>query len=342
MKSLLIGTCLVLSFSVAKANYMSFASDVPSDQKKLLNSDLDLLKSVSFTDESNEAVNIFKTPINGTNLELWLAQRSKIIVPESFELSESTIKVLDRNYAFPNFEMPELKAGKSTVPGGSVKTVMSNIGSALYLISKKSSALLGVEVNGVGKIAGTTPRIGLIKIGDGMFMPLMRKSGGTDFQSYANSLSRLSVFFHESRHSDGNGKSLGFVHAICPEGHNYAGYNACDENLNGPYTIGAIFTKSTVNNCEKCSEGEKEALRNQYADSFNRVIPEVEVPVDSAIASAQATIRETCAELVRLKIDISTMDSCKNMNGAPKDSNKIKSISLDETPEIGPAFGGSW
>ena len=286
---------------------------------------------------------LFNITPSAAKFELWLRERSKMVVPETFEISQSTIEVLDTNYQFPSSEIPEFKVGKSVTPGGTVKTVMSNIGAGLYLASKQSGALLGINIPGIGKIAATSPRIGLFKIGEGQFMPLLRKSGGTDFESYANSLSRLAVFFHEARHSDGNGKSLGFLHAICPEDHNFAGYNACDENLNGPYTLGAAFLKSVVNDCTQCTDPEKEALRNVYMDSFARIIAEVPVTISPEIASANDTIRQTCASLVNLKIDISSLDSCKNIVAAATQAAPpvIKSVALDPTPEIGPAFGGN-
>ena len=326
--------------AAASDNYIVFADSVAKAEKKLLQNDLENLKKLSFVDSDQSATKLFNTTLNPDNLRAWLYQRSRYVVPDNFPLDQTTIKIV-RAQSYTNPEMPEIERGTKTPDGtGTVKTIMSNIGAALYLGQKMQSVYFSVGIPGAGDVKINSPRVGIFKIGEGMFLPLLRKSGGTDYQSFANSIWRLSVFFHEARHSDGNGKSLGFIHAVCPEGHAYAGYNACDKNLNGPYTVGAQFIRTTTDTCTDCSEAEKEALRNTYTDSFARIMNQFPAPSGSSTnASANdpmAELRKTCEELKRLGMDVSKYDFCKDpVNTASQTQNDgMKSAEvLDDTPE---------
>lgn len=309
---------------------------VPKDQCKLLDKDLAILKTLHIDDSQQEVPRLFKTTASATNYEAWLADRVNYIVPEDFDFAKS-ITVLQNHYIYPNSIMPDIEIGKTTENAAPTKgpiTVMSNIGSALYFAGKQSSSLIGVDLPGIGVVPANSPRIGLIKIGAGHFRPLLHKSGETNFDTQANSLNRLSTFFHEARHSDGNGKSLGFFHAICPEGHHLAGYNGCDRNLNGPYTIEATFLKTVVNNCEACSEPEKEALRNLYMDSYGRVL--IATPTKPKDTSFDASIKESC-DLLRKAGSTADLSFCdKYDNPAPSTTiTTIPSVEFDDSPEFG-------
>ncbi len=155
----------------------------------------------------------------------------------------------------------------------SAKVVMSNMGAALYLGGKTLDIVLGVRMKGIGRIPVTSPRTGVIMVGEGLFYD---GYFGSDIpkDSPVRSGFRMATFFHEARHSDGNGKSLGFLHGLCPEGHDYAGLGACDRNLNGPYTVGALVQEHMAANCSNCSEREREALRVFALDSRSRIIPQ--------------------------------------------------------------------
>lgn len=125
-----------------------------------------------------------------------------------------------------------------------------------------------------------------------------------DESAMANSLGRMAVFFHEARHSDGNGKSLGFFHAVCPSGHDFQGSYACDRNLNGPYSIGAQMMKEFIKNCDECSVSEKEQMRLRYLDSMNRVLdntPKIKENVDAEITSLKLQL-ETKKMIYQLEV----------------------------------------
>ncbi|MGZ3695969.1 MAG: hypothetical protein ACXWQO_17940, partial [Bdellovibrionota bacterium] len=66
--------------------------------------------------------------------------------------------------------------------------------------------------------------------------------------------------------------SLGFFHATCPPGHDYAGRIVCDRSLNGAYAVGGLVERNLLKQCTNCTVGEKEAFRLYAYDSFNRII----------------------------------------------------------------------
>lgn len=315
-----------------------FSRNVPKQQIDLMNKDLSLLRGL-LTESDPALIKLFNMDISGANYEAWLAQRSRIVVDENLQPNQSNIRILNQRYTYPNPQMPNLEIGKAPTTGGEVKIMMSNLGGGLYLAGKEMRALLGLDIPGIGVVTINSPRVGIFQIGEGHFMPLLRRQNSADNQSFANSLSRLSTFFHEARHSDGNGKSLIFAHAICPEGTVYAGYNACDLSSNGPYAIGAGFLKSVANNCEAqgCSEAEKEALRNEYTDSYSRiVVREADARLTDELND---TLRRTCELLRSLNTPPSDMTMCNDIpNPSGEAPTQAKQApEWDATPEIGPA-----
>lgn len=342
-----IFTLILISFSLAHAGWFSkkykatntlgikFSKNVPQDQSILIDQDLTVLKTVFVDDPQQEIARLFNITPSATNLETWLSQRVHYIVPEDYEIDQNTIKILKNNYNYPNTILPDIEKATATTdtdaPKKNTVVVMSNIGSYTYYIGKKTGDLLGLDVPGIGVIPANSPRMGLIKIGAGHFFPLLKKSGSVDNHSLANSLVRLGTFFHEARHSDGNGKSLSFPHAICPEGHNLAGFSGCDRNLNGPYTIEAVFVKSILNNCNKCSEPEKEAMRNEYMDSYTRVL--VETPRQPTDSSIPSSLKKTCEDLK--KIDPKYAPSFCNKTEEENPPSNTPSTNWDDTPEVG-------
>jgi hypothetical protein len=110
-----------------------------------------------------------------------------------------------------------------------------------------------------------------LQIGAGLFASELAINR-IDENAVANSIMRLSFIFHEARHSDGNGPSLGFTHSLCPKGHDYENELACDESLNGAYSVGASMAREMMMACQdNCSERDKEMLKIFILDSYNRI-----------------------------------------------------------------------
>ena len=156
-------------------------------------------------------------------------------------------------------------------------TVMTNIGTALYFNGKTKHQLLSFNLaTGFLKSSSiliNSPRAGIIQIGAGLFDRRFNINNN-NIGSVANSINRLGTLFHEARHSDGHGESLGFAHAVCPKGHDLEGLNACDESLNGSYSVGAKAVNEMIDACQdECSARELEILKLTVLDSYNRVLP---------------------------------------------------------------------
>jgi hypothetical protein len=267
------------------------------------------------------------------NLQKWLSERSHYIVPENYKYQER-MKVIVSNFVYPNADIPvyyEPPVAQKPPPpksGEKVYVGMSNIGSSIYREGKRTKSLLSINVPGIGDVKMISPRVGIFKVGQGLFLPLLADVDSWD--SAGNSLKRLMMYFHEARHSDGNGKSLGFGHAPCPPGSTYAGFYGCDRNQNGPYTIGGTFLRAAVSSCEKCSSAEKEALRNLYADQFSRILT-AGLILNAASSGAPVDSKaDSCAALKNLNIAVDSVAACS------KASSSETAAALNQTAILNP------
>jgi len=316
-----------------------FSSDLPARQKQTVLADLEALNQLQFKDSNGRGAVLFGSTLNAANLKQWLATRSHYIVSENFNYSAS-VKVVAQNYIYPNpYAMPYREVAPPTRRSSEhskIVTVMTNVGAQVYIQGKKSKSLLSVDVAGIGTINITSPRTGLFKIGAGLFTALL-PSNSNDYISFGNSLRRLAVYFHEARHSDGNGKSLGFLHAPCPDEKGaLAGHYACDRNQNGPYTIEGTFLRSALDNCKDCSRREKEALRNIYADKFNRVVTAGTVTGAAAQRLITDSAAETCRKLKVMNVSASSTAACSGTAAEasqPVTAAETRPAWLNEHPE---------
>jgi hypothetical protein len=318
------------------------AGNVPKNQSKLLLQDLQHLHALSMRSTDEELLQLMElNEANAGTLSQWLAARVQYVVGEELDLEKAVYLAAERHpYENPSL-MPELElpsgARPFMEPAGGTKpvTVMSNLGTALYTVGKMQGVLIGFRVPGSSSVSISSPRTGIIQIGEGHFLPMMKRFGlpGANLESEAYKLFRLATLFHEARHSDGHGKSLGFAHALCPAGHDYAGTNACDRNLNGPYTVGALITRNLLQNCATCSAAEKEALKLEALDSFSRVIRET---VRNTGPGERAE-EEICRILRDLNRDLSTPtelpDLCKDVTPREPGRTVIPSTFWDPRPE---------
>jgi hypothetical protein len=255
---------------------------VPQNQARSIYLDQEYLKKLQFQNNDAEKVTArmlkLKGPLTAAQLQKWLDERVSLIISEEMKL-ESSIVVAPGVVQYPEASvMPTLERTKlspdspeRSEPRAKPVLVMSNTGAALYVMGKENRILLGLKKTDGSFLPLVSPHHGFIQIGAGLFLERLRVN--PQFQDAgANALSRLSTLFHESRHSDGHGATLGFMHAICPAGHDYAGYPACDKNLNGPYTVGAQVLKTLAQACGDCSTKEKTVLKMIEADSRSRIL----------------------------------------------------------------------
>jgi hypothetical protein len=266
---------------------------IKSNLRDKIEKDLNTLDQIQFkADSLRSTLRIMGLKeLNSHTANDWLNQRVNYVVSENalsiFNLLIRRVIYVEReNVDFPNAEIApysletvnqtklEIQAGLNSEKA---MTVMSNIGTALYFSGKNDRKILGMKISrglfkSSEKVAIDSPRAGIIQIGEGLFAKELAVNPN-DEKAFANTVFRMGTFFHEARHSDGHGESLGFLHAICPKGHDYEGQAACDENLNGPYSVGMVMMAEMSRACDdKCSAKENEILKLLVLDSANRVL----------------------------------------------------------------------
>lgn len=202
---------------------------------------------------------------DGATVRAWLEERVQLVVGESFKTNR--FKAVDERYSFENpGVMPDAWRDRLNEERQGT-LVMANYGALAYLLGKDKGVLLGLDTSTpLGTLRFTSPRTGMLIIGEGLLRVV--EAGNP----LAERAFQLSTLLHEARHSDGNGKSLAFVHAKCPSGHSFAGVNACDEAANGPYIVDALAMKSLLATCSTCSASERTIMEGQITDSAGRVL----------------------------------------------------------------------
>lgn len=276
------------------ASEIQISAYANSGQIALIKGDLEYLKSIQVDAQTSPFLIKTMQLKNNETLYDWLNTRVKYIIEEDFFDKSGFLRPYPlvkekKNIKYPNPDIfpnavedllgdflgvPQL----NTSANNSTMTIMTNVGTSLYIQGKAKKELLSIrftEKKSLFKkrVLINSPRIGIIQIGAGLFMPDVRPNP-LFANALSNKLHRIATFLHEARHSDGNGKTLGFIHHKCPEGHNYAGTNSCDISTNGPYIIGAQATVDAIKWCgNECSPSEKTMLKVMALDSFSRIIP---------------------------------------------------------------------
>lgn len=297
------------AFASTSGPLLTYGRDVSKEHRTLLNNDIALLNvwplSTSIEADFYQVTDVTGPVSSGVDLLKWLSERISIVTGETFDLNKS-IYTESAKYDFqlPGI-LPDLSARMTRSASAQTKmsVVMANMGPVVYYLGKSQGKLFGVDLAGIGKIPVSTPRVGLLQIGPGLF-PALKEGKLTDLDV---SLSRLFTLFHEARHSDGRGAAMGMMHIYCPVGHAYAGYPACDFSLNGAYSVEGQIAKLMTENCSKCTIAQKEKLRLGYLDSFSRVVKEKRT-ISQETENAQ---REACAKLVDYPVKVPMCDELK-------------------------------
>lgn len=261
---------------------ITFGTDLPAGQVDAILGDLKFLKETKLriSDEktAKEFQRIFKIdPRTDASAALlgWLKERVKYVVSEKSDLEENMVDLGESKY--PNNEKADIEIATKTPNSSSTeKVVMNNISGPLYYAGKQDNVLLGYKVSGVEEpIPLRSPRAGILRVGEGLFSKLtVHDTLRSDSKIY--SIWRLGSLFHEARHSDGNGKHVAFLHTACPEGHELAGYPACDNNLNGSYSVQYYFLQLVLSSCEaksfSCDENDKAAMKLMAKEAYGNIL----------------------------------------------------------------------
>lgn len=214
---------------------------------KLFEADIQRIKRRPITPETlpsknSEFEQLFETSPQTANLMQWLDERVNYIIPFS----------------------------ESTYPLSDADTInMFNVGASQFLRYPINHRDFTVAEGVVVRV--TTPRVGILMIGPAILNPSLSPNPHQP-TAISNSFHRAKTLFHEARHSDGNGYRIGFQHETCPAYHTYEGDYACDDNSNGPYTIGALTLSYMIAVCgSDCSYYETYAMQLTVADNLDRV-----------------------------------------------------------------------
>lgn len=317
LTAIMLGLVLSSTAQAAKSNVdIKFSKGISKKERKVMAKDLSVLENLEFhLDADEETLKIMDLQkLNSETAVKWLEERVQYVIEETASSKlEKNIKIEQNFYNFENAHIDPTIERPTSKPSGKGVTVMSNLGAALYYAGKSSKSLFSYPIR-VGtfkkeSVKLSSPRAGLIMIGPGHFMERFNYDQENK-KAEANSYSRLATFFHEARHSDGNGKNLGFFHAVCPDGHDFQGYNACDRNLNGPYSVGAQMVKEFLKNCDNCSDEATERMKLSYLGSVNRVI-KVTKKVEE-VDSSEAIMLQSQMELQQIMVQFLTGSELEN------------------------------
>jgi hypothetical protein len=246
------------------------------NERKFLAKDLERLKAMQFKDPSPELQKALELKeVSGASLLAWLEDRVQYIYND--QRKNSGFKTTTTPVTFENSTMPFLRLGYD--PG--FKTGVARIQG--ILAAENSGAGAYAEGKAIGKaqvffspegkqILVTSPRTGLISV-QGLFTVGFYPNAENNM-AMINSIHRLGVLFHEARHSDGSGRDMMFGHSTCPKDNAYAGQMACDDTLNGSYTVGALVIKEMLKNCSECTPEEIDTEKALLANHFYRVLEE--------------------------------------------------------------------
>ncbi len=275
---------------------LAIESDVAPDQTASLKEAVSALYRLPLDTASSQTkqLNLLMSNVDAspTGLQAWLEMRVHYIIKDNFDFdSQASFASQSFTYQFPN-QFPDVLSNPDTLlptaDSENARVAMSNMGTARYAMGKLLHRLVNIKIPGVGTVSMTSPRTGLLEIGPGLFFD----TGNNKIQNIALDIFRLGILFHEARHSDGHGHTLGFMHSICPAGHDFAGLPACDAALNGAYSVGASLIKSLRDRCvadATCTERSRVILGHLYADQANRVIDSVSAPKNLSSDSQAGT-----------------------------------------------------
>jgi hypothetical protein len=278
--------------STRSSSGIYFSSLIPDDQFQELDRDLKEIGAVPMTNPDPKIKSIMKLDdLSPSSLLGWLKERVHFIIEENFSSDWNIIG----DFTFPNPGINPVAVGGNDAIQTSV--MLTNFGSNQYLNEKKLSTLISYFLPGIGDVNVTSPRVGIIQIGSGFFNDDVLHARKISDERNARRTLQLALLFHEARHSDGHGEHLAFRHITCPENHSFAGQEACDANLNGPYSIEARFVNSIDRSCTTCSIREHDILRGAFFDLISRVQKEVVDPAKDPISVLKGIqIRESYCE----------------------------------------------
>lgn len=265
---------------------------------------------------------IFNDHLNsGANLISWLNKRVKYLFYGNFLTKhyDKSISVADTSYLkFPDQDrLPLFDDASSLRSESTAAVIMQNESASFYYTGKKNKALLEFQhpYRDEIKITIDSPRAGIISVQSGWDRTSTELNPNSK-NSAVNFINRISVLFHEAKHSDGHAENLAYFHSLCPNTypgsdtkHSYAGMRACDKMINGPYRIQVELIKVLLKkySTELNIRG-RTLLEVVVADYASRIIYFPELVQDNRLKHTQF---------------ISDLEKQKSKLSSPSDDQKI-------------------
>jgi hypothetical protein len=235
-----------------------------------------ILNNIGKQDYQNNFQGELNFLLDNENPSTWLYKRASHFVPLE-KRNQITLTFSEEEYIYPNpVENVIQEINHNEEPHEKASLLMSNLGVEFYQLGKQKKKLVKAEFDNLydshlmlNRFINS-PRVGIIGISNQYFKPefYISETGNQE----ADNIALLSFLFHEARHSDGEGKHLGFPHVLCPDYSDYAGLYACDKPFNGSYGIAAQLLNNFIPLCSSCNEKESEVLKLLAIDFEQRVI----------------------------------------------------------------------
>jgi hypothetical protein len=178
-------------------------------------------------------------------------------------------------YGAPNLPIPPQAIPAPSVTDQEPVMIAQNVGIIMWFMSASGPEELMLRFQG-REIPIVSSRVGIIRLGSGY--------------SRFPRIDRVASLIHEARHSDCTGGiteadltrfrrrlqprevSCGHLHAVCPEGHPYAGTYGCDARAWGAYSVQAAFLAAVRSNCRSCSQTDKQVASAGLLDAISRIL----------------------------------------------------------------------
>ncbi|MEM4258071.1 MAG: hypothetical protein QXL17_02825 [Candidatus Thermoplasmatota archaeon] len=275
--ALLIFPCITYADKIGRqqTDDIQVSSSISDEQLKILKHDINFLMTYIDPKKQVKFLNII-TETNKVTSEVlfkWLHTRIKILIHGSqLEDKKISFVVVNENAVATNPTLPfneqipsEDQQTKLHSHEKESKLMAFNLGTLVYQTGKLSNIILGIKINNTVYPANS-PRVGVIILNEDFFNnnPFPQDVA---WDSRIRTIYRIALLFHEARHSDGNGETLGFMHAVCPTKD-----LSCDRNINGPNMIAAAITKFLSENCTNCTTNEKDNLEKLIALFLSKII----------------------------------------------------------------------
>lgn len=273
---------------VRASTSFGYSSDLASEQIEIMESDFAFLDSAPISENNKSLKALLEVSnLSPATLRSWLQERVKFIAPKTFiPMMDDNVRALGGKVSYPGGFSEDETSNTNRVNNA------TNLSFPIYQAGRKSQQLLAFRFLNTDWIPVLSPRVGLVRLGDGFFRLLSKSFERDSLRNPLHRIFRLSVLFHEARHSDGSGSRIAFRHSACPEGHELSGNLSCDEPLNGGYAIQASVLEALTHAQPALDKIQKKVLDVQRLDALSRLVHLEQLPSPTEEGSL-------CSELVK-------------------------------------------